>query len=200
MSKQKSLTKTLDSPDPQSVKEPEVSPVQITEQEKEKAFKTSEMVANSIDSLAAKLDDFKEAPVVPPLDEVKKKRGRKPGSKNEQKVPIENFTPKPEQQVFAGAVISGVILLTIVDAFIPWLIVAFHNKYKKNKMTAKELQLPADIKKELGAVADEVIKTSNLKISPATALFFSLIAAYGTAYMAASTKKPTQAEMKVTPK
>jgi hypothetical protein len=170
----------------------------LSTEEQNKSFKVAEMTANNVDSLAAKLSDFVEAPKIPSMEEVKKKRGRKPGSKNEVKPPIENFVPKPEQQVFAGAVISGVILLTIVDAFIPWIIVTIHNKSKATtKLTAKDLQLSADIKKDLGSVADEVIKTSNIKISPATALFFSLIAAYGTAYMAVSTRKPTKTEMSV---
>jgi hypothetical protein len=183
-------TQPIETPQP-------VQPPAISQEEQQKAFKVTEMISNNVDSLAAKLSDFNEAPKIPSMDEVKKKRGRKPGSKND-KVPIENFVPKPEQQVFAGAVISGVILLTIVDAFIPFLIVSFHNRYSKNKMAIKELQLSSDIKKDLGQVADEVIKTSNIKISPATALFFSLVAAYGTAYMSASTKKqPVKTESNV---
>lgn len=170
----------------QTAQQPASTPVQETE----KAFKAAEMSVNNINDLAGKLDDFKEAPKIPTVDEAKR-RGRKPGQKNAPKPPIDQFVPKQEQQVFAGAVISGIVLLTIVDAFIPFIIVSIHNKYKPNqKIQMKDLQISSDVKKELAVVADEVIKTSNLKISPTTALMFSLAAAYGTAYMAATTKKP----------
>lgn len=159
----------------------------------EKAYKASEMLHTSVEGLAAKFEDFKEAPKIPTIEEVKAKRGRKPGGKNAPKVPIEDFKPKIEQPVFAGAVISGLILLTIVDAFLPWIISFVHNKANPhNRMTAKELQLPADMKKDLAGVADEYIKTSNVKMTPGQALLLSVVAAYGTAYMAATTKKPAK--------
>jgi hypothetical protein len=166
-----------------------IPPANIPTPEQEKSLKAAETSVKTIEQLAVSLNDFKQLPNIPPIAEVKAKRGRKPGSKNEPKPPVENFQPKVEQPVFVGAVISGAILLAIVDAFVPWVISWLHNVMNKhNPITAKELKLPDDIKNDLKSAADEAIKTSNLKLTPAQVLGLSMLAAYGTAYAAAVTK------------
>lgn len=177
---------------------PEVVPitkdthVYVSQPEADKAYKSDEMQQTSVDSLSAKFSDFKEAPKVPTIEEVKAKRGRKPGGKNAPKVPIEDFKPKLEQPVFAGAVISGLLLLTIVDTFLPWLLSVAHNRFNANKISMKDLQMPSEIKKEMSTVADEYIKTSQVKLTPGQALALSLVGAYATAYISATTKKPVK--------
>lgn len=158
------------------------APAVITDDQKDKSFTATDNAPKSVDDLAAKYGDFTEAPVVPPVAEVKAKRGR---PKGQTKVPPEQFVPKPETPLYAGALVSGALLLTIVDAFIPFLIATFHNRTKPHKIKAEDLMIPADVKKQLGVAADQVIQSANIKLNPTMVLLFSIVAAYGTAYYTA---------------
>jgi len=101
----------------------------------------------------------------------KEKNGKKRGSKN--------VIEEPKPQVEINSVISGSLLILVIDLLIPNLIVFANNKMSKDKIKVKDLQLTAKQREELIPLADEASKKIALKADPLTTFLIGLVGIYG---------------------
>ena len=104
----------------------------------------------------------------------KSKRGRKP--KNAQ---------EPIQQIQESPVITGALMMMLIDLALPHLIAFANNKLNKKgkKIRASDLQMTNEQRKELEPVADQVAKEMMLQANPLTVLIISMIGIYGINFM-----------------
>ena len=95
--------------------------------------------------------------------------------------------PEPEPQAMPP-MISGALLILMIDLIIPNVIALANNKLSKEKIKASDLQLETKQKNELEPIADEVAKTIQSFGSPLTVLIVTLLGIYGVNLMALKTK------------
>lgn len=104
-------------------------------------------------------------------EQPEKKRGRKKkGEINEPELP---------NDMGINSIISGALLIIMIDLIIPNIIVFANNKLTSSKIKIKDLQLSKAQKDELIPLADEAAKKIALKGDPMTVFFMSLIGIYG---------------------
>lgn len=146
----------------------------IIENDPVKEIKT-EGVSKEIQDL---LGGYKETlQVEEQTEQPKDKRGRK------------KKLVEPEQPPEMPSLISGALLVLMIDLIIPNIIVFANNKITKEKIKAKDLQLTNAQKNELQPVADEVAKTIALQANPLIVLVVTLLGIYGVNLMALKTTK-----------
>jgi hypothetical protein len=116
---------------------------------------------------------------------VKKKRGRKKGSKNKS-------TDIPESEFIDSQLLTGSLLILVIDILFPLVIVTVSNMLNKSaKITAEDLQLTEKQKKDLTPVADAVAKKINID-NPLLLMVVCLGGIYGMNYTTAlALKKET---------
>jgi len=108
------------------------------------------------------------------------------GKKRRSKKKVEN---EPEKQpTEMPSMISGALLILMIDLLIPNVIALANNKFTKDKVKASDLQLDTKQKNELEPIADEVAKTIALQGNPMTVLVVTLLGIYGINLMALKTK------------
>lgn len=153
-----------------------------------KASKADDNKAELNDDFMAKFSTgFVETPKVATIEEVK--RGRPKGStKKAPPIPPDQFKPQETKPLFVGALMSGTMLLIVIDLFLPMIIAGLNNKYNHKKITMRDLKLPAEVKSELAVLSDQVIKSMNLQLNPVWLFAFSLIGSYSSAWYAATNK------------
>jgi hypothetical protein len=105
----------------------------------------------------------------------KGKRGRKP----------KNAQPEPQQVITETPVITGALMMMLIDLALPHLMVFANNKLNKKgkKIRASDLQMTSEQRKELEPVADQVAKEMMLQANPLTVLIISMIGIYGINFM-----------------
>jgi|SRR5882672_6670439 len=158
--------------------------------EQSKASKADDMKSDLNDDFMSKFGgEFKEPAVVPSLQEVKAKRGRRAGGKNAPKIPPQEFRPQESKPLFVGAVINGAIFITIIDIFMPMIIAGVHNQFNENKIKPSDLKMPKETRSELEPLCNEVIKSMNIQMDPKWALLLTVVSMYGMSYMTAVNKK-----------
>lgn len=101
----------------------------------------------------------------------KKKRGRPKKDR---------FDNEENQNFISNSIITGTILLLLIDVVIPTIIVLVNNKVSKKKIKAVNLKLTQAQKSELQPLADEAAKKIMLEGSPVTMLIIGLIGIYTT--------------------
>ena len=108
----------------------------------------------------------------------KEKRGRK--KKGEKTEPVQEIQESP--------VITGALMMLLIDLAMPNLISFVNNaivkKTKKGKkISASALMMTSEQRKELEPVADQVAKEMMLHANPLTILIISMIGIYGINFM-----------------
>lgn len=157
----------------ETVDSKETLPLDNAQPEKIKDIKT-EGVSKEIQDL---LGGYKETlQVEEQPEQPQSKRGRK--SKKQE----------PESAPEMPSLISGALLVLMIDLIIPNIIAFANNKITNEKITAKSLQLTTAQKNELQPVADEVAKTIALQANPLTVLIVTLLGIYGVNLMALKSK------------
>lgn len=82
-------------------------------------------------------------------------------------------------QIGANAVISGSLLITLIDLLIPLAITALNNTFSDKKIKPEMLQMQKSQKDTLAPVCDQVAQHINLTGNPVIILIVSLIGIYG---------------------
>jgi hypothetical protein len=100
----------------------------------------------------------------------KKKRGR-PSKSSKVEEPI--------NEIQGSSVISGSLLILLIDLILPNIMAAVNNKVSKKKIKASLLQMTPEQRKELEPVADAVSREMMLKANPLAMLIISMIGIYG---------------------
>ncbi len=95
---------------------------------------------------------------------------------------------EPEPEAEPPQLISGALLVLMIDLVFPNIIAVVNNKVSKDKIKAKDLSLKNEQKKELEPMADEVAKEIQLKMNPLVALIVTLAGIYGVNLMALKSK------------
>lgn len=72
----------------------------------------------------------------------------------------------PDSEIGADSILTGILFLTLLDMFIPFVIVMLNNRFSKQKMNVEVLQLSKEQKKTIEPVADKVIAQLKLKGNP----------------------------------
>jgi hypothetical protein len=153
----------------------QVSDETIINDEPVKDIKTSGLNKDIEDMLSGYKEDLQVSDE--PAATAKTKR------KSKKKVEAE-----PEQPVEMPSMISGALLLLMIDLLIPNIIAFGNNKLSKEKIKASDLQLDNKQKKELEPIADEIAKTIALQGNPLTVLIVTLLGIYGINLMALKSK------------
>ena len=109
----------------------------------------------------------------------KSKRGRKP----------KNSVNDPQPVIESSPVITGALMMMLIDLALPHLMAFANNKLNKKgkKIKASDLQMTNDQRKELEPVADQVAKEMMLQANPLTVLIISMIGIYGINFMSLKT-------------
>jgi hypothetical protein len=119
---------------------------------------------------------------------VKSKRGRKKGQKNGMKADDIFSDPDQSQQVNDNPIITGALLVMLIDIALPNIIVLINNKVSKSKIKVNTLQLTDDEKKSIEPLAEQVAKEMSVKANPLTVLIISLVGMYGMKLMVQKTE------------
>jgi hypothetical protein len=82
-----------------------------------------------------------------------------------------------------SALISGSLMLILIDLLIPNLIAFLNNRFSKKKIKALKLQMTDKQKEELSPVADAAAKQWMLQASPTSVLLVALLGIYGVNFM-----------------
>ena len=92
---------------------------------------------------------------------------------------------RPKKEVIPdNAIITGAVLVLLIDLFIPNVIAFLNNRFdKKNKIKATTLMLSKEQRVELEPISDLAAKQMMLQASPVTLFFVSLIGIYGINFM-----------------
>jgi hypothetical protein len=122
---------------------------------------------------------------------IKGKRGRKKGQKNGMKAD-EIGTSEPggfgEPAINENPIISGALLVMLIDIALPNLMAIINNKVSKKKIKASSLQLSEDERKQLEPLANQVAQEMSVKANPLTVLIISLVSMYGMKLMTQKTE------------
>lgn len=88
---------------------------------------------------------------------------------------------KPDEMFISGEVLTGAMIISLIDLIIPSLIVTANNTIDKNgkKISINDLRLKATQKKELEPIAEELAKQIEIKANPLVIMIVSLISIYG---------------------
>lgn len=88
-------------------------------------------------------------------------------------------------QIEGEALISGALMLMLIDLALPNLISFANNKFNKKgkKIKASDLQMTEEQRRDLEPLADQVAKEMMLKASPLSVLIISMIGIYGINFM-----------------
>lgn len=122
---------------------------------------------NELDNI---LSDYQDEPIIQTDEQKKETRGRKRKSKF--KTTIEG-----------KEVISGFLLLLIIDIIFPNIIMFINNRYAKTKIKSNQLQLSQTQRNELQPIADEVAKEIMINASPVLILILALGSIYFTNFL-----------------
>ncbi len=124
------------------------------------------------------LSGYKEQMIVdePKKEVIKDKRGRK------------KKIDEPDPEPVESSIISGALLILMIDLVIPNIMVFVNNKVTGEKLKVKDLQLTRSQQSELQPIADEVAKNIALRGNPLTVLIVTLIGIYGINLMALKAK------------
>jgi hypothetical protein len=127
------------------------------------------------------LNGYTQAPFVNPETQSKSKRGR---PKKEQQGAINQPNELQDNSIPESPVISGSLLILMVDLILPNLICFAANKMTRGKkIKANRLQMTAKQREELEPIAEQVAKDMAMKANPMTVLIISLIGIYGVNFM-----------------
>jgi hypothetical protein len=109
------------------------------------------------------------------INNEKSKRGRKP----------KNGVSEPQPSISETPIISGALMMMLIDLALPQLICFANNKLNKKgkKIQASALQMTPEQRKELEPVAEQVAKEMMLQANPLTVLIISMIGIYGINFM-----------------
>jgi len=120
---------------------------------------------------------YTEKPIVNTETESTKKRGRKP----------KNFQPEPEpeqlQTIGDNPMLSGSMIILMIDLIIPNLICFAGNRFTKKKIKPQRLQMTSKQREELEPIAEKVAQQMALKANPMAVLIISLLGIYGVNFM-----------------
>lgn len=116
------------------------------------------------------LSEYQDEPVIEGQETKKETRGRKRKSKF-------------KTTVEGKEIISGFLLLLVIDIIFPNIIMFVNNKFAKEKIKSKGLQLTKEQRNELQPIADEVAKEIMLNASPILILTLALGSIYFTNYL-----------------
>lgn len=106
-----------------------------------------------------------------------KKAGKlKPQRANKQNAQQSQPTGDPIQY---NDIITGALLITLIDVLIPLLIAGINNLASKNKIDSNLLTLNSSQKKSLEPVAEEAAKRISLQGNPVVILMVTLVGIYG---------------------
>lgn len=120
-----------------------------------------------------------------------KKGQPKPVSKNKAPIP-------PPTTIQASSFLTGAIFLTLLDIFVPTILVGLNNMTSKVKMKYDGMKLTDAQKKELEPVANAVLKEVNLNASPALLLGIAILGSYLPMFLVA--RSEAQAKHKINEK
>jgi hypothetical protein len=89
------------------------------------------------------------------------------------------------QQIEPAPVITGALMMMLIDLALPHLLAFANNKLNKKgkKIKASDLQMTPEQRKELEPVADQVAKEMMIQANPLTVLIISMIGIYGINFM-----------------
>jgi hypothetical protein len=144
-------------------------------------------IAHQVQNSAKSVDDlmkgYTNMPIVdePAAQEfAKKKRGRKPGQKAGMSASdVTDMNPETTGMIGENPIITGGLLMLLIDLALPNVIALINNKVSKSKITASTLQLSEDERKQLEPLADQVAREMSVKANPLTVLIISLVGLYG---------------------
>jgi len=148
------------------------------------SMKQDAPVANkTVDAVADLMKGYKDAPIIdePSAQEfAKKKRGRKPGQKAGMSASdVQSDNPENTGVIGENPIITGGLLMLLIDLVLPNVIALINNKVSKSKITASSLQLSEDERRQLEPLADQVAREMSVKANPLTVLIISLVGMYG---------------------
>jgi hypothetical protein len=134
----------------------------------------TDILNDSIDDIEKLMSDYKESAQVTEPIQTEKTETR--GRKKKIEEPSEPVIP---------TVISGKLLLLLIDLIVPNVASGINNKFdKKRPITAKSLKLTKDQLEELEPIANEVAKLITLNANPIVMLSVALLGIYGVNIMA----------------
>jgi len=106
-------------------------------------------------------------------------RGKKKGQpKPPDKIRM-HIEPNPAPADISGELITGALLITLIDVFIPMLIVLINNWISKEKMKYDLLSLDEKQKSLLSPLADKVVAQLRISGNPSLLLLFAILGLYG---------------------
>lgn len=115
-----------------------------------------------------------------PEKKTRKRRGRPPKRDKVFTEPV----PDTPRQLMASDLITGALLLMMIDLAIPNIIAFANNKFSGKKIKARQLQLNESQKNELEPFANEAAKQLMIKGNPVSVFIVALVAIYGINFIA----------------
>ena len=89
-------------------------------------------------------------------------------------------TVDPSPKAIKGSnILSGLMLLTLVDLIFPLLLQVANNKFSKVKIKASDLRIKKTQKNELEPLANMVVESLNIEANPIQMFAVSMIGVYG---------------------
>lgn len=178
----------------------ELPPVIDTPIEEIKPVEKSTATSDDLSSLFAGYNDVTPktlpfnneggaAPQLQAVNGLTYKTGKKAGQPRK---PRMTYTPDQNPASLGGEILTGALMLTLVDLLFPLIITAINNRFSKDKMKVKDLELSAKQKSEIAPIADRVLKQINFNANPTALLIFSIVGIYATNYAIAKMLTPTK--------
>lgn len=147
----------------------------------EKSAPIANQSVNDIDKLMNEYTNEIQVDTPAAQEFAKGKRGRKKGQKNGMSADeISTDINGNPTQVNENPIITGGLLILLIDLALPNIIAFANNKFSKTKkIKASELQLTEEERKQLEPLAEQVAKEMSMKANPLTVLIVSLVGMYG---------------------
>lgn len=108
-------------------------------------------------------------------------RGSKKGLPREKPLIYTEYKPSPNESELTGDLIGGAMFISMIDLFLPGLIVLINNfvvKDKKDLIKMEEMQLSKETMKRLEPVADASLRRLKLRGDPTVWLFITMMGCY----------------------
>lgn len=115
-------------------------------------------------------------------------KGPKKGQpKPNAKIGVSVTPPKSDGEISGNNILTGALFLMLLDMFIPFIIAMVNNRFSKQKIDVKLLQLHPDQRKALEPIADKVIEQVKLKGNPLIIFVVSYLGMMAMNFMLAKT-------------
>lgn len=113
----------------------------------------------------------------------KKKGQLRPSAKkqiNKQESTIDVSVKDEKRTIKTDSVLTGMMLITIIDLIFPLVVTVMHNKFsKKVKIKVNDIKMSKTQQNQISDLADQVVQQLDIQANPVHMFFISLAGIYG---------------------